>query len=332
MERAVGVQWGRHASRAIPLGDQRDHTSTTRCETTVSDALTDHKGQLTGSAPAPGVTVGAPQRQGLDWSDERKFVRVACAIAEKITKGEWIPANFPMQWQLMAWFDVAEATVMRSLRLLADLGWMHEVTVHDAPPQQRCARWLPRLTTDQGVKQIALAGQLAVKIARRLSTQATRPLPTIKVLARQYRASPFTTKQALDILADASLLERLPHRTGTPAYRLPRLVTMPTAPTRPLMTGPIRRRPVFPGEDYREKWLADLAEFINTFLDNLTSEPADETLLFSLDEASYAINVTARRADAVRTHLAPYIAAARGVHGRPPTADNLRPKGAATHA
>jgi len=50
-----------------------------------------------------------------------------------------------------------------------------------------------------------------------------------------------------------------------------------------------------------------------TLICDLTGEPADETVRFGVDGASYEIDVTAVKAKELREALAPYIAAGRRV-------------------
>lgn len=48
-----------------------------------------------------------------------------------------------------------------------------------------------------------------------------------------------------------------------------------------------------------------------TFVDDFDGKPADETISFALDGTSFEIDLSAKRADAMRTSLAPYITSAR---------------------
>jgi hypothetical protein len=51
-------------------------------------------------------------------------------------------------------------------------------------------------------------------------------------------------------------------------------------------------------------------------VDDLDGEPAEETVQFSLDGASYEIDLTSENAEALREALAPFLGHARRVGGR----------------
>ncbi|GLY13512.1 Lsr2 family protein [Kineosporia rhizophila] len=55
---------------------------------------------------------------------------------------------------------------------------------------------------------------------------------------------------------------------------------------------------------------------VTELLDDLTGQPADETVTFGLDGVEYEIDVTKKNAAALRKALAPYQEVARRVGGR----------------
>ena len=60
-----------------------------------------------------------------------------------------------------------------------------------------------------------------------------------------------------------------------------------------------------------------MAQKVNvTLVDDLTGEPADESVSFGLDGTSFVIDLSIKNAKSLRDALAPYVASARRDNGR----------------